>query len=138
MRLWVFTFGFLIAAAMFAPNAFAYPNHFVSAKIRTNPYQYVGEALRKNISTDLFFEVSQHLTTYRGFEAIFKKATVHNPLVFKQGGRLTEEAYPNATPIAGPPFDIHTPAGTIPGCLNLLCPSPQGAIWFAGVCWCTK
>jgi len=142
MRRSIFFISFLLLSVMLTPITFAssnsYINHFAPSKTRTNPYRYIGEALRDNISTDTFFRVAKYLTTYRAYEAILRTETVHNPLIFKQGGRATPTNFPRATPIAGPPFDIYTPTGVIPGCLNLLCPSPKGAIYFAGVCWCTS
>ena len=101
------------------------------------PGQLLHESLRSGISTYDFLKQLSKINTFAGFEKYFRKSTTHNPLVFRQGGLYAPRPAPMGYPIPGPPFDIHTPTGTIPGCLHLLCPPPQGALWVAGICWCT-
>ncbi len=105
--------------------------------IQQRPHQLLNETLREGMNSYNFLKTISPLASFSEYEKYFKKATTHNPLVFRQGGILAPQAVPTGYPIAGPPFDIHTPTGTIPGCLNLLCPPPQGALWVAGICWCT-
>ena len=105
--------------------------------LQKRPYQLLSESLKKGVTAYDFLKKLSPTFGFSDYERYFKKFTVHNPLVFRQGGTYAPQPVPTGYPIAGPPFDIHTPTGTIPGCLNLLCPPPQGAIWDAGICWCT-
>ncbi len=106
-------------------------------QLSKRPYQLLHDSLKDGISSYDFLKKSSKINTFSGFESYFKKATTHNPLVFRQGGSYAPQPAPTGYPIFGPPFDIPTPTGVIPGCLNLLCPPPQGALWVAGICWCT-
>ncbi|MEK9186350.1 MAG: hypothetical protein AAB885_02055 [Patescibacteria group bacterium] len=114
-----------------------YPNYFKNSDIKANPTKYLREAVKTQYSIPEARQLLRYLATYRGYETILRQSTIHNPLVFRQGGIPTPTLVPTATPIPGPPFDIQTPTGVIPGCLNLLCPPPQGALWVLGICWCT-
>ena len=118
-------------------NYSTHKNYFSNQKIQSYPLQYLREAVKNEFSLGTASRLLRHLSTYRGYEAVVRQKTEHNPLVFRQGGIPTPKFAPTAIPIPGPPFDIPTPTGIIPGCLNLLCPPPQGALWVAGTCWCT-
>lgn len=126
----------LLGLILFSANseAASFPNRLQLLK---RPHQLIGEALKEGVTSHQFFRAVSKINSFRGYEKFFRTATVHNPLVFRQGGITAPQATPTGYPISGPPFDIYTPTGVIPGCLNLLCPAPQGALWYAGICWCT-
>lgn len=134
MRL-LFLTAILVATSIFYRPALSAQSF--SLPKNSNPLRYLREAVKEQFSTSEARRLLKHLTTYRGYEAVLRQKTTHNPLVFRQGSIPVPSFAPTATPIPGPPFDIPTPTGIIPGCLNLLCPPPQGALWFAGICWCT-
>lgn len=102
-----------------------------------NPNKLISETLKQGVTGYDFLKNLKKIRTFFDFESFFKKQAVHNPFVFRQGGSYAPNPVVTGYPIVGPPFDIHTPTGVIPGCLNLLCPPPQGALWYAGTCWCT-
>lgn len=154
MRVSIFCVLFVLSAALFAQYVFAYSNPLLEAaaidqstknqgqeftlrRALTDPNYFLRETLRDDVRTSDYLRALNSLNTYFGRELYFKKEAVHNPFVWRQGGSFAPTSVPRGLPITGLPFDIHTPAGTIPGCLNLLCQPPQGAIWFAGTCWCT-
>lgn len=100
-----------------------------------NKTQYIQETLQdgKKVS-DLFNYLSKvRFPSFVTLESFYRRQSTHNPFVWRQG--IGTPGVPGAL-IPGIPFDISTPAGTIPGCLNQLCPPPFGAIWYAGICYC--
>jgi len=100
-----------------------------------NKTQYLQETLKdgKKVS-DYFTYLSQiRVPSFITLETFYRRQSTHNPFVWRQG--IGAPGVPGAA-IPGLPFDITTPAGTIPGCLNLLCPPPAAALWYAGICWC--
>ena len=103
-----------------------------------NPTRTVKETLKSGVSAYDFFKTLPSINSFMGFEKFFARQASHNPVVFRQGGSLDPQAVPRFYAVAGPPFDIHTPSGTIPGCLHRLCPPPQGALWVDGICWCSQ
>ncbi len=136
MRLAVFIAVFLLIG-VFATNALAVSRP-TQLELLKNPTRTVRETLKSGVSAYDFFKALPSINTFSGFERFFARQAVHNPVVWRQGGTYAPEPFPKFYAVAGPPFDIHTPSGTIPGCLNLLCPAPQGALWVDGVCWCSQ
>lgn len=107
-------------------------------EIIAKPNLYFSETLRDNITPYDFFKAASKINTFFGFESFFKKQAVHNPFVWRQGGKLSPRPIATGRPIPGPPFDIDTATGIIPGCLHRLCPPPQAAFWVDGICWCSN
>lgn len=121
------------AAVTLGPGAYGSTPTPTLKELLAKPNKYLAETLKDGIKPSQFWKAAIKINTFWGFESLFKKQATHNPFVWRQGGSSPTPGYA----VAGPPFDIHTPSGTIPGCLNLLCPAPQGALWVDGVCWCT-
>ncbi len=144
MRLAVFIAVFLLIG-VFATNALAVSKP-TQLELLRNPTRTVRETLKSGVSAYDFFKAVPKINTYAGFERFFARQATHNPTVWRQGGTYTPE--PCLTPlclwptryytVAGPPFDIYGPHGVTPGCLNILCPPPQGALWVDGICWCSQ
>ncbi len=128
----VFLFVLAITTDVFA---FSQPTRLELLK---NPQRTVKETLKPGISAYSFFKALPSINTFTGFEKFFARQATHNPVVWRQGGSYLPSAVPRFYTVVGPPFDIHTPSGTIPGCLHQLCPPPQGALWVAGTCWCAQ
>jgi len=134
MKLKVFVI-FLVTLGLFSPISSIGNN--IGDLTNNNQYSLLGETIKDGLSVSEFYKLLPGINTFFGFETLFKRETTHNPLVFRQGGTYAPQVTPVSSAIPGPPFDIFTPVGVIPGCLNLLCPPPAGALWYAGVCWCT-
>ncbi|TSC89802.1 MAG: hypothetical protein G01um10143_292 [Parcubacteria group bacterium Gr01-1014_3] len=136
MRLAGFIAVFILIGSL-ATNALAVSQP-TRLELLKNPQRTVKETLKSGISAYDFWKARPSLNTFTGFEKFFARQATHNPTVWRQGGDYTPQTVPRFYAVAGPPFDIHTPSGTIPGCLNLLCPPPQGALWVLGICWCSQ
>lgn len=100
-----------------------------------NRYQYLQETLQEGQTPYKFFSYFSKVKfpSFYEYERFFRRQAIHNPFVWRQG--VGAPGVPGAG-FSSLPFDIHTPAGTIPGCLNILCPAPAAALWYAGVCYC--
>jgi hypothetical protein len=104
----------------------------------SKPNKYLGETLREGIKPYDFWKAASKINTFFGFESLFKTEAIHNPFVWRQGGSFTPTPTPRGRPIPGIPFDVHTgTSAVIPGCLHRLCPAPQAALWYNGICWCS-
>ena len=138
MRLAVFVAVFLLILT-FSSDALAVSQP-TQLELLKNPTRTVRETLRSGISAYDFFKALPSINTFSGFEKFFARQATHNPVVWRQSANpasFTPQATPIYYAVAGPPFDIYGPHGVTPGCLNLLCPPPQAALWIAGMCYCS-
>lgn len=123
------------AAVTLGPGAYGSTPTPNLRELLAHPNKYLAETLKDGVKPSQFWKATSKINTLSGFERLFKKQAAHNPFVWRQGGSGVS---PSFYSVAGPPFDIYGPHGVTPGCLNLLCQPPQGALWVDGICWCTQ